>query len=35
VALTVRQILTATIGFIAMIALPAIAFYWVRRNYRP
>ena len=30
-----RQLIVATIGFIAMIAIPVIAFYYARKKWRP
>jgi hypothetical protein len=33
--MTIRQLITATIGFAAMIALPAFAIFYARRRWRP
>jgi hypothetical protein len=30
-----RQLIVATIGFIAMIAIPVIALYYARKKWRP
>ena len=30
-----RQLIVATLGFIAMIAIPAVAIYYVRKRWRP
>ena len=30
-----RQLIVATIGFIAMIAIPALAIYYARKRWRP
>jgi hypothetical protein len=30
-----RQLATAMIGFAAMIIIPAVAMYWVRKRFRP
>lgn len=30
-----RQLIVATIGFIAMIAIPAVAIYYARKRWRP
>jgi hypothetical protein len=34
-AVRTRQIIVATIGFVAMIAIPVIAFYYARKRWRP
>ena len=30
-----RQMIVATIGFVAMIAIPVVAFYYARKKWRP
>jgi len=30
-----RQLIVATIGLVAIVALPAIAVYWARKRWRP
>lgn len=34
-AVRTRQLIIATIGFVAMIAIPAFAIYWARKRWRP
>jgi hypothetical protein len=30
-----RQLIVATVGLIAIVALPVIAIYWARKRWRP
>jgi hypothetical protein len=33
--MSVRQLMTVTFGFAAMVVLPAVALYWARKRWRP
>jgi hypothetical protein len=33
--MSVRQLMTVTLGFAAMVVLPAVAVYWARKRWRP